>query len=98
MEAGFGVPANLPDHVAAVAARHRVVLLTREGCHLCEDADEIVRQVVGPAEYAHVAIDGDPETRDLFATDIPVVIVDGRLLARWRVSADELTQALEERQ
>lgn len=84
--------------MAAVAARHRVVLLTREGCHLCEDADAVVRQIVDPAEYAHVVIDGDPETRDRFAIDIPVVIVDGRILARWRVSADELTQALEERQ
>lgn len=75
-----------------------MVLLTREGCHLCEDAEAVVRQLVGQTEYAQVAIDGDPETRDRFATDIPVVIVDGRILARWRVSADELTQALEERQ
>ncbi|MGJ6979899.1 glutaredoxin family protein [Aestuariimicrobium soli] len=114
LSAGLGVPETdpvpspeysehsetpaLPAFVRDVTAAHRVVLLTREGCHLCDDAETVVQQVVAGRGLTHarVMIDDDPATRERFTTDIPVVIVDGRVIARWRVTTDDVTTALDQ--
>jgi hypothetical protein len=82
--------------VLAAGRDHRVVLLTREGCHLCDEAEQVVRQVVTDLGIGHarVTIDDDRETRDRFTTEVPVVIVDGRIIARWRLTPGDLTGAL----
>ncbi|CAI9405253.1 hypothetical protein AESSP_01374 [Aestuariimicrobium sp. T2.26MG-19.2B] len=88
--------APLPAPVLAASRDHRVVLLTREGCHLCDEAEQVVRQVVTDLGVGHarVTIDDDRETRDRFTTEVPVVIVDGRIIARWRLAPGDLTSAL----
>lgn len=74
----------------------RVVYLTRPGCHLCEEALPIVRAEAdraGSAVDVH-DIDTDPDLRAAWDHDVPVVIVDGAVHARYRVDPAALRAAL----
>jgi glutaredoxin len=62
-----------------------VVLYTREGCHLCDEALELLRG--HGIEPRLVDIDGDPDLRAQFDTCVPVVEVDGRIRFRGRINA-----------
>ncbi len=72
----------------------RVEVLTRAGCHLCEEALAVVREVCGDGEFLETDIDSDPALRALWSDDVPVVRVDGRTVAKLWVSADQLRAAL----
>ena len=58
----------------------KVVLYTREGCHLCDEA----RKVLGQFNIVPhlVDIDQDPALREQFGTCVPVVEIDGRIRFR----------------
>ena len=74
----------------------RVTLYTRPGCHLCDEAREVIAQVCADLgeEYAEVSIDADPELTRRFGEEIPVTFVDGRQHDFWRVSETRLRAAL----
>ena len=75
----------------------RVTLLGKPGCHLCDDAREIVNAVVAefPAvEFEERSILDDAELLDRYAEEIPVVLIDDRVHTVWRVDADRLRTAL----
>jgi glutaredoxin len=60
-----------------------VVLYTREGCHLCEEAQDVLNEFgISPAI---VNIDDDPNLRERFDTCVPVVDIDGQIRFRGRV-------------
>jgi glutaredoxin len=61
-----------------------VVLYTRQGCHLCEEALDLLRDE--GLEPQLVDIDQDDELRARFDTCVPVVQVDGRIRFRGRVN------------
>jgi glutaredoxin len=64
---------------------HDVVLYTRCGCHLCEEARAIlIRRGLHPRL---VDIDQDPELRRRYDLCVPVVEIDGR--ERFRGKVDE---------
>ncbi len=68
------------------------MLYTREGCHLCDDAEQLLRQH-GLAPLV-VDIDTDPALKSRFDTIVPVVEIDGRLRFRGRVDAVLLRRIL----
>ena len=75
----------------------RVRLYSKPGCHLCDDAREVVARVceqVGTT-YDEVDISGDPELMHRFGEQIPVTFVDGTQHDYWRVSEDRLRAALQ---
>ncbi|MBM7501699.1 glutaredoxin family protein [Brachybacterium muris] len=74
----------------------RVLYLTRTGCHLCDEALPLVRAEadrVGTAVEVR-DIDEDETLRRDWDFDVPVIIVDGKLHARYRVDAEQLRAAL----
>jgi glutaredoxin len=73
-----------------------VTLYTRARCHLCEVAAEVLDDVREdlPFDLTVVDIDGDEALRARYRTDIPVVLLDGELLFRYRVDADVLRARL----
>ncbi len=74
----------------------RVVLYTRPGCHLCDDARAVVAEVcaeVGEA-YDEVDISGSRELEERFGEEIPVTFVDGEQHDFFRVSPQRLRRAL----
>ena len=74
----------------------RVVLYTRPGCHLCDVARVVVESVTAELGVEHAEVD-IRSSADLLAehgTRVPVVEVDGREHAHFRVTADGLRRAL----
>jgi hypothetical protein len=65
----------------------RLVLYTRAGCHLCENARAMLERYPAylPA-VIEVDIDQDPELVGRFSTCVPVVEFDGKVRFRGRVS------------
>lgn len=60
-----------------------VVLYTRRGCHLCDDAEQLLLE--NGMTPTLVDIDNDPELKSRFNETIPVVEIDGRIRFRGRV-------------
>ena len=78
------------------AAPVRVELLTRPGCHLCDDARAVVAAVTEELGVGWVERDitADPELLARWHDEIPVTLVDGSVHDFWRVDADRLRSAL----
>ncbi len=74
----------------------RVTLLSRPGCHLCDDAREVIRRVTDDLGVAWVERDITRSEDDLreYWEQIPVTLVDGVRHDFWRVSEDRLRAAL----
>jgi glutaredoxin len=60
-----------------------VVLYTRQGCHLCDYARDVLQEH-GLSPTA-IDIDEDPELRARFDHCVPVVQIDGKIRFRGRV-------------
>jgi glutaredoxin len=69
-----------------------VELVTRQGCHLCEDALGLLREL--GLEPRQRDVDGDPELSRLYDFRVPVVLVDGRVVGEGRLDRDSLNRAL----
>ena len=60
-----------------------VVIYTRNGCHLCEEAEALlVAQGIAPLL---IDVDADEVLRDRFNECVPVVEIDGKIRFRGRV-------------
>lgn len=78
------------------AAAPRVSVLTRDGCHLCEEVVVIVRRVCAELEVglAEVDVDADEDLRAEYTDQVPVTFVDGRRFDFWRIDEGRLRAAL----
>jgi glutaredoxin len=65
---------------------HDVILYTRDGCHLCDDALATLKQ--HGLEPVCIDIDNDPALRDKFDSCVPVVEINGRV--RFRGAVNEM--------
>ena len=77
-------------------AEPRVRVLTRPGCHLCEQAVETVAQVCAEVgeSYSTQDITTDPELLARYTDEVPVTFVDGAQHDFWRVDPVRLRRAL----
>jgi glutaredoxin len=71
----------------------RVVLYSRAGCHLCDEARAVVARVCDETgvPWAEVDVDdppapGAPDLVEAYGERVPVVAVDGVDVAQWHVS------------
>lgn len=71
-------------------------LLTRPGCHLCEDVEALLGGLAAeiPLTVRSVDIDADPLLRRRYGLRIPVVRSGGRDLCEGRISEAMLRDAL----
>ena len=70
----------------------RVELVTRQGCHLCADAWNLLRRLCAEAQVRDV--DADPELFRLYDFRVPVLLVDGRVVGEGRLDEQTLKRAL----
>lgn len=87
---------------AAASVSHatdaRVVVYSRAGCHLCEQAERLVAEIVADTgdDWVRVDIDTDPALLASFNEQVPVTFVDGRQHDFWRVDETRLRAALKQ--
>lgn len=68
-------------------ADHRVTLITRDGCHLCEDASTLLRSLAGELGFGYdeLDVDADRDRRNEYSDRVPVILIDGKEHGYWRV-------------
>ena len=74
----------------------RVVVYTKPGCHLCDDACDAVARITGDVGVSWAALDitGDEALMSQWAEYVPVILVDGKVHDWFRVREDRLRAAL----
>lgn len=78
-----------------------ITLLSKPGCHLCDEARQVVEltreklETRIRTELEEINILEHPELARMHAEDIPVVLIDGRQHAIWRVDPARLERAIE---
>lgn len=70
----------------------QVDLVTRGGCHLCEEALSVLREL--GVEPRLLDVDGDPELGRLYDFRVPVVLADGRAVGEGRIERSAVARAL----
>ena len=82
-----------------------LTLYSRPGCHLCDEMKAIVARVVRDAEgpsgepirpvtLQEIDISKNPELESRYGLEIPVLLVNGKKAAKYRVSEEELRKML----
>lgn len=74
-----------------------VTVYSRHGCHLCENAVNILEGLKSELnfEIEIIYIDGNPELEKLYGEQIPVIHIDGEHHDFWRVDPDRFRASLE---
>jgi glutaredoxin len=73
-----------------------VTLYTRPGCHLCDEAKSQIAPLL--AEFGvrlrEVNIDANPELRERYNADVPVIFLADRKIAKHRVDPNQFRRQL----
>ena len=73
-----------------------VTLYTRPGCHLCDEAKLQIAPLL--AEFGvrlrEVNIDANPESRERYNADVPVIFLADRKIAKHRVDPNQFRRQL----
>jgi glutaredoxin len=77
----------------------KVQMYTKEGCHLCVVAREIILRILKeiPFEFQEVAIESRGDLYERFREEVPVVFVNGERTFTRRVSERKLKRVLKRR-
>jgi glutaredoxin len=93
---GSAGPGSGPGQTELGETPPRVVLYSKPGCHLCDDAREVIAAVCAELgeTFDEVDITTSDELMREFGEQIPVTFVDGEQHDFWRVDAGRLRAAL----
>ncbi len=74
----------------------QVVIYSRVNCHLCQEAEENVREVLTeiPFELEIIYIDGDQELERLYGEEVPVTLINGAKHDYFRVDKKRFSEAI----
>ena len=71
----------------------RITIYSKPDCHLCDEMKAIVHRVLdrdGHTSIEEIDISNDPVLLDRYGLEIPVLMIDGTKVAKYRVSEAEL--------
>jgi hypothetical protein len=78
-----------------------LTLVGRQGCHLCDDARDVVKSVLarvstepGERVLVEIDIDQDVDAHRLYWDQIPVLLIDGKVHNFWKIDPERLLRAL----
>jgi len=78
-----------------------LTLYSRPGCHLCDDMKAVITRVARDRGIAitldEVDISTDPDLESRYGMEIPVLMVDGKKVAKYRVTEGDLARLLRSR-
>lgn len=67
----------------------RLTLISRTGCHLCEEAEAVLDRIAA-GQWTRVEVADSIELERDYGDRVPVVILDGREHGYWRVEEERL--------
>ena len=70
----------------------RLVLFSRPGCHLCDEAREVIlaQRARSPFDFEEIDVSADDALEMEYGLRIPVVTIDGREVFEVEVDRDRL--------
>jgi glutaredoxin len=78
-----------------------VTLYSRPGCHLCDEMKAVVQRVVqttaASVDVEEIDISTDPALEARYGLEIPVLLIDGKKAAKYRVTEEAMRRLLSER-
>ncbi|MEV4200311.1 glutaredoxin family protein [Micromonospora globbae] len=79
-----------------MASDARLTLITRPGCHLCDEARAALERVVAVTgdRWVEWDVTGNIELERDYGDRLPVVLLDGREHGYWRVEEERLLRDL----
>jgi glutaredoxin len=77
-------------------SKRQVILYTRPGCHLCDDAKQAMQAAGCDKEYTleEINIESDPELLRRYQFDIPVITIDGVEAFRHRLTSETFRERI----
>ncbi len=84
-----GAPAGAP-------ASPELTLVSRADCHLCDEAEDVIKRVREdtPFTYRKLDVDSDDSLKKRFGREVPVVLMEGRKIFKLRVDEERLRRRL----
>ena len=76
-------------------SRAQVIFYTKVGCHLCEDARDMLDDIAAETDFELTEIDirSDPDIFEQYRYRIPVIIIAGETLLEGRIEYRDLARA-----
>jgi len=83
----------------------KLELVIRQGCHLCDEAQDALAGVIARFSIEHpsvayivetVDIDQNPELLAKYSEEVPVLLLNDEQIAFFRIEADRVLAKLEE--
>jgi hypothetical protein len=75
-----------------------LTIFSRPGCHLCHEmrlvVERVVRDLGTAARIDEVDIEGDDALEARYGSEIPVLLINGKRAAKYRVSEADLRRRL----
>jgi hypothetical protein len=73
-----------------------IQIYSRPGCHLCDEMKAVVGRLAlsMPLVIEDIDISTDPGLEHLYGQQIPVLIIDGKKAAKYRVTEETLRRIL----
>jgi len=77
-------------------AKSRVILYTKPGCRLCEEMKQEMLNAQCPDLYSleEVNIESDPDLLARYRFEIPILLIDGVEVFRYRLRGEEFSAYL----
>jgi hypothetical protein len=70
-----------------------LVVLSRDGCHLCEQMLQELAQLERTGQVPQVSVvdvDGDPELARQYGLKVPVLLLNGSVICHYTLNSNEL--------
>jgi glutaredoxin len=79
------------------APDHQVTLITRQGCHLCTDAEIALARLRDELGFSlqTLEVDADRIRANEYSDRVPVFLIDGREHGYWRLEEARFRAALQ---
>jgi glutaredoxin len=77
----------------------RLTIYSKPGCHLCVEMKAMVERTVHhrpDIAVEEIDISRDPSLLAQYELEIPVLMIDGKKAAKYRITAEELARRIEE--
>jgi len=73
-----------------------LTIYSRPGCHLCDEMKAVVSRALrgtrADATIEEIDISGDPQLEAAYGLEIPVLLIDGKKVAKYRVTEAEVAR------